>query len=475
MGARNGAVAERRARVREARAKLGALRAQLKEALAAKKARMRELVQVVRAERLALRERLRTHRKRVLDELRTTARAERAAARAGWAQRRAAAGAESETEVGAARTALAAERERVAAERAAGRKLRDGAAAHSRGERVQSDATVRGLIPGELVPLFERVAGRIRGSSSESRAEALLRYAEKHPEEVFKVVEPRGQARVEEARGAVVEAARAARGQGVAGFAEKRAARIERMHTKAARLGTEAESAYAAARRTSDLIPFGQPVLVGHHSQRRHERDLARIDRGYRKAFALTDHANALERRASHAESARTVFSDDPEAIDKLREKLGRLNKVRETMRQANAAIRRGGDVVAALGALGIGEDAARKLLEKDFAGRIGFPDYKLRNTASEAKRIEKRIAELEARASTPAPTEVVIGDARISEADNRVRIRFPNVPPEATRRALKGAGFRWSPTELAWQRHASNGAWHAATSVLTANAEGES
>ncbi len=210
----------------------------------------------------------------------------------------------------------------MSAERSADRTLREGAVAHARAARSQSNETVRALIPGELVPLFERVAGRIRGSSSESRAEAFLRYAEKHPEEAFKVIEPRAQARVEAAQGAV---AQAARGQGVAGFAEKKAARIERMHAKAARLGAEAASVHAQARRIGDVIPFGQPVLVGHHSQRRHERDLARIDRGYRKSFALSDRATELERRASSAEKARTVFSDDPEAIDKLREKLARL------------------------------------------------------------------------------------------------------------------------------------------------------
>ena len=467
MTSRDASAAERRARAREARAKLAALRAQLREVLAAKKARVRELVRVVRAERLALRERLRAHRTRVLEELRATSRAERTRAREGWTQRRAAARAESATEIAAARAALAAERERVKAERAADRKLREGAVAHARAARSQSDETVRSLIPGELVPLFDRVSGRVRGSSSESRAEAFLRYAEKHPEETFKAVEPRAQARVEEAQGAV---AQATRGHGVAGFAEKRAARIERMHAKAARLGTEAESVHAQARRTGDLIPFGQPVLVGHHSQRRHERDLARIDRGYRKSFALSDKATELERRATHAESARTVFSDDPEAIDKLKEKLARLNKLRETMRHANAVIRRGSDVVSALGALGIREETAKQLLEKDFAGRIGFPDYKLRNTASEAKRIEKRIRELEARASTAAPTDVVIGGGRISEADNRVRVTFPSMPPAAMRRALKAAGFRWSPTANAWQRHASNGAWYAAKAALTAN-----
>jgi hypothetical protein len=446
---------------------------QLREALAAKKARVRELVPIIRAERLALRERLRADRKRVLEELRSSSRAARDAAREQWKRRRAEGLAEGAGEVATARAALAAERDRLAAERAADRELRHATMAHVRAERTQSDETVRGLIPTELLPLFARVARRIRGGSSESRAEALLRYAEKHPDEVFQVVEPRGVAHIEETRDAVADAARAARGQGVADFAEKRTARIERMRAKAARLGAAAESAHAQARRTANAIPSGQPILVGHHSEKRHRRDLDRIHRGFKKSFDLSNQSTALELRAERAEKGRAVFSDDPEAIEKLKEKLAYLNANRARMRAANAAIRAGGDVVGALGALGFRVGEGRKLLEEDFAGRVGFPDYALQNAAGEASRVERRIRELEERATTPAPAEVVVGDARISEAENRVRVTFPSVPPEATRRALKAAGFRWAPSVGAWQRHASPGAWYAAKGALARHAAG--
>ena len=469
MASRRQTAAERRAHARAARAKLAALRAQLREALAAKKARMRELVGIIRAERLALRERLRAKRQRALEELRVATRAARAEARDQWRRRRADALAAGASEVATARAAVIAERERLSAERAAERKLRELASAHAHADRVQNDETVRALIPAELAPLFERVGRQVRGGSSESRAEALLRYAEKHPAEVFKLVEPRGEARIQETRDAIADVARAGRGQGVAGFAEKRAARVERMRAKAARLGAASESAHAQARKVGDMIPMGQPILIGHHSQRRHVRDLDRMQRGLERSLDLSNQATALERRATRSEKGRAVSSDDPEAIEKLRDKLSRLNANRGRMRAANAAIRAGGDVVAALGRLGFREDEARKLLEKDFAGRIGFADYALRNAAAEAGRVERRIREMGERASTPAPADVVVGDVRISESENRVRVTFPGIPPEATRRALKSAGFRWSPAVGAWQRHASPGAWYAAKSVLAA------
>jgi hypothetical protein len=474
MSARTGEAASRRARRQEARAKVAALRERVRELERAKKRRMRELTQVIRGERIALRDRLRANRARVLGELREAARAERSAAREDWNRRRLAARGEGTSEVARARAEFAAERAQQAAERKIERAHRADAAAHARGVRLQSDDEVRALIPRALVPLFDRVKRSIRGGAAQTRAEALLRYAEKHPEETFKAVEPRAEEQVQAARVELDHATRAAgRGETPGSYEAKRAARIERMRAKAARLEAAAAGAHAQARAVGDRIPMGQPILIGHHSQRRHERDLERMDASFRKSMKLAEEAKTLERRAVSAERNRTVFSDDPAAVQKLREKLARLNEGRERMRAANAVIRAGGDVVSALVRLGFRDDQARKLLERDFAGRVGFPDYALRNAASEAARVERRIGELVQRAEAPAPADVVVGEARISEAENRVRIAFPSVPPEPLRRALKGAGFRWAPSVGAWQRHASPGAWYAAKQILAATGAG--
>ena len=62
--------------------------------------------------------------------------------------------------------------------------------------------------------------------------------------------------------------------------------REQRMSDRAAALDTKAEryeassdAARAAADRISDAIPLGQPILIGHHSERRHRRDLDRMHR----------------------------------------------------------------------------------------------------------------------------------------------------------------------------------------------------
>jgi hypothetical protein len=203
--------AERRAHRAAARAKLASLRERLRQALASKKLRMRALASTVRSERLALRERLRTHRKRTLEELRAAARAEHEKARADWRRRRLEAKEQSDSDVARARAELAAERAHKVAHQQIDRAHRADTARHARGVAPsQSDDEVRALLAPELVPLFNRVTRSIRGSARETRAEAFLRYAEKHPEETFKAVEPRSEEQIQAARTELAQATRAA-------------------------------------------------------------------------------------------------------------------------------------------------------------------------------------------------------------------------------------------------------------------------
>nr|WP_256672509.1 DUF3560 domain-containing protein [Pseudomonas sp. JG-B] len=71
------------------------------------------------------------------------------------------------------------------------------------------------------------------------------------------------------------------------GYSEKRAADADR-----ARAGVEAISQH---------IPFGQPILVGHHSERRARKDAERIENGIRRAVAMWECSEYWERRAAGA------------------------------------------------------------------------------------------------------------------------------------------------------------------------------
>ena len=82
---------------------------------------------------------------------------------------------------------------------------------------------------------------------------------------------------------------------------------------KRAELAAERYSDYAdrareraardAARRDDilDQIPFGQPILVGHHSERRHRRDLDRVDRLSQSVYENTAKHDYWQHRAEAA------------------------------------------------------------------------------------------------------------------------------------------------------------------------------
>jgi Domain of unknown function (DUF3560) len=52
----------------------------------------------------------------------------------------------------------------------------------------------------------------------------------------------------------------------------------------------EAERARAAVSAIAENIPFGQPILVGHHSERRARKDAEEIEVGMHKAVKLWEH-----------------------------------------------------------------------------------------------------------------------------------------------------------------------------------------
>jgi hypothetical protein len=458
--------AEKRERRRVARATLAAIRAELREARARRKQALFDAKERCRAERLATRERVRALRMRVLAELRETGRVEREAARSACATRRADARAIKD-DIGRARAKLVAEKQLHADMRRVEReeRVRHVKAPACVACRAETDDEVLANIPSELAPLFDRVKRSIKGSPRMSRSEAFLKYAETHPDELLVASRDVADEHVRELERREREVAKEA-GQKVNAYEAKKAVRIERMRERAERLARDASAAHTSARQIADMIPIGQPILVGHHSEKRHRRDVGRIQSGFAKAFELQKESDALRARADRAEESYAISSDDPEAVAKLRAKLERLDAARARMVAANKAVR-SNEPREGLSALGFTSSEIETILKPDPMGRIGFPAYALSNAAGEAGRLRRRIEQLEARAKRPAPIAVELAGARIDEAENRVRIFFDAKPAEAIRTALKSAGFRWAPSVGAWQRHASNAAWYEANRIV--------
>lgn len=160
------------------------------------------------------------------------------------------------------------------------------------------------------------------------------------------------------------------------------------------------------------------------------------------------------------------ISSDDPQAVEKLEAKLAALEKNQEMMKAANAAIcmkdPAKGD--AKLAELGYTPEDIAKLRAPDFCGRIGYPAYALQNNNANIRRIRGRIAELKKRTeNTPEGWEFDGGRVVVNTTENRLQIIFDGKPDADIRTELKGEGFRWAPSQGAWQRQLTDNAMRAA------------
>lgn len=235
-------------------------------------------------------------------------------------------------------------------------------------------------------------------------------------------------------------------------YEERKQNRIEAYERLAEKNRMLSNEKYEQSRKMAGIIPFGQPILIGHHSEKKHRRHLDRIHNTMGKAVELDEKASYYENKIAAVESNRAISQDDPEALVKLKEKLASLEKNQEDMKALNKLIKKNDR--DGMAKRGLSENEINSLFTPDFMGRIGFPSYSLTNNNANIKRLKKRI-EIEEKKNSQKTKEIVIGDIRIVDnvEDNRFQIFFPGIPSESIRKALKSNGFKWAPSVKAWQR----------------------
>lgn len=159
------------------------------------------------------------------------------------------------------------------------------------------------------------------------------------------------------------------------------------------------------------------------------------------------------------------ISSDDPQAVEKLTEKLEACQKRQEHMKAVNTFYRKNGTVH---GCPGVSEETAEKL---DEAVRTGyswetapFPSYELSNNNAEIRRLKQRIEQLSYNQEVGYVGWKFEGGEAVANTDNnRLQLLFDEKPGEEQRAALKRNGFHWSPSEQAWQRQLNDNAIYAA------------
>lgn len=164
------------------------------------------------------------------------------------------------------------------------------------------------------------------------------------------------------------------------------------------------------------------------------------------------------------------IKSDDERAVEKLEEKLEDMKTLQEQMKAANRALRlkdrEAGD--DALREMGYSEEDIKNLREPDFCGRIGYPDYALSNNNANIRRVEERIKSLKA-VKERGSSEQEYKTFKVVENTEAMRyqIIFDGKPEPEVRDLLKSNGFKWAPSQGAWQRQITTNGRYALGKVV--------
>lgn len=201
-------------------------------------------------------------------------------------------------------------------------------------------------------------------------------------------------------------------------YEERRKRRIDRYNelSKKAKEKSE-EYSHSNSNRILEMTP-GQPILIGHYSEKKHRRLIEKAHNDMRKSIEMNDKSKYYFDRAKFVENDKVIYNDDPQAIQKLKEKLERLENERNSIKTSE------------------------------------HTTWELTNVGAKIRETKLRIKRLEEQENLVfVDTKFEGGKAIHNKEINRIQLLFDSIPNEEIRSQLKHNGFHWSRKEGAWQR----------------------
>ncbi len=93
--------------------------------------------------------------------------------------------------------------------------------------------------------------------------------------------------------------------------------KAERLKSAAMRAESKSNDYFKKSHDATAMIPMGQPILVGHHSEARHRRDLEKSWSDMGKSVEFSDKAEKYEDRAKYWEERTNIINlSMPESIE---------------------------------------------------------------------------------------------------------------------------------------------------------------
>lgn len=202
-------------------------------------------------------------------------------------------------------------------------------------------------------------------------------------------------------------------------------------------------------------IPLGQPILVGHYSEKQDRKFRDSIDNDLSKISKESNKIQYYESKAESMKNNKAISSDNPDAIKLLEEKINKLKEKQKTLKEMNKYYKKNKTMK---GFDGITNEQAEKIdenLKNDpWLGGKPAPSYELTNLNQQIKNAENRIIQLkEIDEMQDEKFNFDLGYIHSNQETNRIEIYFDEKPNEEIRNKLKMYGFKWSPKAKAWQR----------------------
>lgn len=182
------------------------------------------------------------------------------------------------------------------------------------------------------------------------------------------------------------------------------------------------QSHYKRHNDLANIIPIGQPIILGHHSEKRHRNDLKRIDNEMRKSIQESEKADYYRNKLDNIDNNNAISSDDPKAIEKLQARIKELEKAKVEV----------------------------KAKPHEW--------YELQYLNADIRRLKNRLKEIQELEELQFEDVTFNGGKAILNREiNRLQLIFDTIPDEEIRTILKKHGFKWSRYEQAWQRLYNN------------------
>ncbi|MDL2206547.1 hypothetical protein LJC33_06545 [Eubacteriales bacterium OttesenSCG-928-N13] len=225
---------------------------------------------------------------------------------------------------------------------------------------------------------------------------------------------------------------------------------------------------YNESSRIEAMCPSIMISGAGNFPVRKKEKQNQRRD-SHMKKYA--DIQSILSRMQSIGTGG--IKSNDEKAVEKLTIKLEGLEEFQETMKNANAYYRK---LKTLDGCPGLDDQQVTQINENmarsSFYSAIPFPPFALSNNSANIRRTRDRLEELKKRKAIEThENDIGIDGVKVVENSDLMRVQFifDENPNSEVRDTLKGHGFKWAPSQNAWQRQLTNNGIYAAKQVIAA------